>query len=886
VHGDLADPQGRLSAALADRYHIERELGEGGMATVFLAEDIKHHRKVAIKVLHAELSAILGPERFLKEIELTASLQHPHILPLFDSGSADGLLFYVMPYVDGETLRARLDRDKQLPIADAVRIATEAADALAYAHGRGVVHRDIKPENILLQNGHALVADFGIALAVQQAGGQRMTQTGLSLGTPQYMSPEQAMGEREIGPRSDIYSLGAVTYEMLSGDPPFTGSSAQAIVAQVITGAPRSLVAQRKSVPLNVDDAVMTAIEKLPADRFDTASDFAAALVGNQNVVTTKSRVRSAAQGPHLWRRVSGMLGALSLVLLALTGWALTRRTSASAPQVFDAALPDSATMTFAPPTTKSAYGFAIRNLSIAPSGDFAVYAASHGDSTQLWYRSLRDATAHVIVGTNGGTVPRISPDGAHIAFLMGDAVMIVPTGGGAAHRLLAGESPASLEWTAPSTLAVVDEDGDRISWIDANGGVQRALKTTGAGRCVFGRPLDASGQLLCPVEGGVSEVKFGTAKRSEIRQIRADGSVGGPLTGTGFRLVDRAYLVYIARDGELKGARYDSTRHLVSGVVSLVSGVRRETVGEGQFDIAADGTLVYAPGADGTVGRLVRIDHTGTVTPLPVPAAAFLRFDLSRDRRWLAAVVEGDVDQELHVHDLKTGEQFTWLHADLIRHALWNPTGDRLVVAVRDSTRWSLLFGAPGSGASPDTIFTTGPEQAIDPSDFPADTMVFGLLTAGSVTLRFNPASRHARLDTVNANGYFSSLSPDGKRLLYEDIYGQSVETTSYPVSGRRWRIASDAVEPIWLAPDQVLYRSGVSWYLARLDPATGEPAGAPTLWATDARFADTPGWSNRLSHDGGIIYLEGPAQKTAEYLRVIPNWVAQMKAAVQNAK
>ncbi len=213
----------RLQPSLDGRYSIERELGAGGMATVYLAEDLKHHRKVAIKVLHAELSAMLGPDRFLKEIELTASLQHPHILPLFDSGSADGLLFYVMPYVDGETLRGRLDRDKQLPIAQAVRIAEEAADALAYAHGRGVVHRDIKPENILLQNGHALVADFGIALAVQQAGGRRMTQTGLSLGTPQYMSPEQAMGERDIGPCSDIYSLGAVTYEMLVGDPPFIG---------------------------------------------------------------------------------------------------------------------------------------------------------------------------------------------------------------------------------------------------------------------------------------------------------------------------------------------------------------------------------------------------------------------------------------------------------------------------------------------------------------------------------------------------------------------------------------------------------------------------------------------------------------------------------------
>jgi hypothetical protein len=304
----------RLIAALSDRYTIERELGAGGMATVYLAEDIKHHRKVAIKVLHAELSAILGPERFLKEIELTASLQHPHILPLFDSGSADGLLYYVMPYVEGETLRGRLNRDKQLSIADAVRIASEAADALEYAHRRGVVHRDIKPENILLHDGHALVADFGIALAVEQAGGTRMTQTGLSLGTPQYMSPEQAMGERNIDARTDIYALGAVTYEMLAGEPPFSGPTAQAIVAKVMTEDPRSLTAQRRSVPEYVDAAVETALQKLPADRFASAAAFGAALSGTGEQVRSHSRPRGANRRRYMF----AMIAAASAVLVAL----------------------------------------------------------------------------------------------------------------------------------------------------------------------------------------------------------------------------------------------------------------------------------------------------------------------------------------------------------------------------------------------------------------------------------------------------------------------------------------------------------------------------------------------------------------------------------------
>ena len=228
----------RLQVALADRYRIESEIGAGGMATVYLAQDLRHDRRVALKVLRPELAAVIGAERFLAEIKLTANLQHPHILPLFDSGEADCFLFYVMPFVEGESLRDRLNREKQLPVAEAVRIATEVASALDYAHRHGVVHRDIKPENILLHDGRALVADFGIALAASKAGGNRMTETGMSLGTPHYMSPEQAMGEREITARSDVYALGGVLYEMLTGDPPFTGSTAQAIVARVLTETP------------------------------------------------------------------------------------------------------------------------------------------------------------------------------------------------------------------------------------------------------------------------------------------------------------------------------------------------------------------------------------------------------------------------------------------------------------------------------------------------------------------------------------------------------------------------------------------------------------------------------------------------------------------------
>ncbi|HUF36801.1 MAG TPA: protein kinase, partial [Gemmatimonadales bacterium] len=268
----------RLQTALAARYRLDREIGSGGMATVYLAQDLRHARAVALKVLRPELAAVIGAERFLAEITLTANLQHPHILPLFDSGEADSYLFYVMPFVQGETLRDRLSREKQLPVADALRIAGEVASALDYAHRHDVVHRDIKPENILLHDGSALVADFGIALAASKASGARMTETGMSLGTPHYMSPEQAMGEREITARSDVYALGAVLYEMLTGEPPFTGNTAQAVVARVLTESPRSLGTQRHTIPRNVEAAVLTALEKLPADRFATAAEFADAV--------------------------------------------------------------------------------------------------------------------------------------------------------------------------------------------------------------------------------------------------------------------------------------------------------------------------------------------------------------------------------------------------------------------------------------------------------------------------------------------------------------------------------------------------------------------------------------------------------------------------------
>ena len=318
----MPDTASRLYAALSDRYRIERELGHGGMATVYLAEDLKHRRQVAIKVLKPELAAVIGAERFLREIETTAGLRHPHILPLYDSGEADSLLYYVMPFVEGESLRDRLNREHQLPLDDALQIAREVGDALGYAHSRGVIHRDIKPENILLENGHAITADFGIAKAVSVAASEKLTQTGIGIGTPLYMSPEQATASQDIDGRSDLYSLACVLYEMLAGDPPYTGPTAQAILARRFTDPVPSLRAVREMAPRVVEEAIVRALARAPADRFRTVSDFIEALgrpesPGPAQVDATAPGVRATPARRILARVAAGVV----LGLLALGLW-------------------------------------------------------------------------------------------------------------------------------------------------------------------------------------------------------------------------------------------------------------------------------------------------------------------------------------------------------------------------------------------------------------------------------------------------------------------------------------------------------------------------------------------------------------------------------------
>ncbi|HEX4599853.1 MAG TPA: serine/threonine-protein kinase [Gemmatimonadales bacterium] len=453
-----------LRAALADRYAVERELGRGGMATVFLAEDLKHRRAVAIKVLHGELAAALGAERFLREIEIAARLQHPHILALYDSGSAGGLLYYVMPYVEGESLRERLTREKQLPLDDVLRITTEVAEALAYAHSRGIVHRDIKPENILLSGGSAVVADFGIARAVSAAGeGHQLTQAGTILGTPTYVSPEQAAGSSEIDGRSDEYSLACVAYEMLVGEPPFTGSTPQAILARHSLDAvsPPSIV--RATIPEAVEDALLRALAKLPADRFPTTTLFAEALVTPSRVTGARRWSGTRFPAPRRWTWRRGLLWGVGATAGLVALWGLARALRGGPPRLPGAT------------TGPDPRGIAVLYFEDLSAGRHLRYLAD--GLTEALIEQLAQVPVLRVISRNGVAryrSPDLPPDSIARALQVGTIVRgtVEPTRDGyrVSVRLIDGASGADLgkrasfEQPAGAVLAIRDSLAPRVA--------------------------------------------------------------------------------------------------------------------------------------------------------------------------------------------------------------------------------------------------------------------------------------------------------------------------------------------------------------------------------------------------------------------------------------
>jgi len=567
------------------------------MATVYLARDIRHDRDVAIKVLHPDLGAALGSERFLSEIRTTARLQHPHILPLLDSGAADGLLFYVMPLVTGETLRSRLSRERQLPVVEAVRITREVAGALDYAHRQGVIHRDIKPENILLHDGQVQVADFGIALAVQSAGGQRLTQTGLSLGTPQYMSPEQAMGERTIDARSDIYSLGAVAYEMLAGEPPFTGATIQVIVARLMAEEPRPLATQRKSIPDHVEAAVLRALDKVPADRFASAAEFATALEGRDTSTTRTAAsrlVRPQSRGPLI------ALGALTVLSTVAAIWSLAR--PGASPEIVR-------------------YGIVIDSVpavrdwagEVAISPDGARIVRSGGPGGALLLRRRDELSFSTLAGTEGAAAPFFSSDGQQVGYYADGAIKAVPLAGG--------PTTVIADTLYPPETAAWGADGYIYRGILRNGSpvIARGLPRVG-------EPLEpvtsidtAAGELTHmlpqPLPDGKA-VLFHVVLR-DGKQMIAVGDVGTGrhailMAGVRARYVD-GHLLYTTADGKLWAIPFDASKRSTSGTaVQVGDRIPNTIVGPVDFAVSSTGTLVYSVEDAGSRRELTWVTRDG----------------------------------------------------------------------------------------------------------------------------------------------------------------------------------------------------------------------------------------------------------------------------------
>lgn len=532
----MSDPIVRLNVALDGRYEIERELGHGGMATVYLAKDLKHNRSVALKVLKPELAAAVGAERFLAEIETTANLQHPHILPLFDSGEADSFLFYVMPYVEGETLGDRLKREKQLPVDTAVRIASDVAEALHAAHERGVIHRDIKPANILLTSGRPLVADFGIALAVSAAGGGRMTETGLSMGTPHYMSPEQVSGDQEPSASSDVYSLGCVLYEMLVGQPPHTGNTTQAVLMKVFTEDVEALTKSRASIPANVDAAIRKALEKLPADRFAGAQDFAKALgdPGFRHMIGAGVEVPERSDR---WKRVSFAASALAVLAATVAVWSFSRPAPPLPVERFVAPFGDAQE----PP-------FPLANaFDLSRDGSVLVYRAPGGGQgpNQLWMRRWDELEPAPIRGTGTSLWPALSPDGQEVAFQLYGEVNVSSLVGGSVRTLTTGVSP---HWGR-----------DGYVYATSGSAIVR-LRPTGGAVDSVARAMEGLTWVSDVLPGGEAALLRTTASDGEA-QVQALRLETGELTllavGDAPRYAASGHILYVA-DSMLMAARFD----------------------------------------------------------------------------------------------------------------------------------------------------------------------------------------------------------------------------------------------------------------------------------------------------------------------------------------
>jgi len=601
-----------LSAALAGRYMVEREIGRGGMAVVYLARDTKHDRLVALKVLNPELAASLGADRFLSEIKTTATLQHPNLLPLFDSGEAGGLLYYVMPYLDGESLRARLEREQQLPVEDAVRIAIGIANALSYAHGHGVIHRDLKPENVLLQHGQPVVLDFGIALAVRNAAEGRKTQTGISVGTPQYMSPEQAAGEKVIDGRADIYALGTLLYEMLAGEPPHTGRSAQQIITKVMSGDVRPVTMTRPSVPAHIASAVQRALARVPAERFSTAAEFARALEnrpvaepdavsGTADAADSVQASSRALEAAGRWRILAIGATAAAVAMLAVTIRAVRQPVPAEPVRRYMLATDLGEGL---------AGGVIASRIAIARDGSRLVYVG--GRRGELLLRNRDELHATPIPGTVGGVAPAFSPNGRQVAFVtLGGALEVVTLDGTPPVSIadsLGGRG--GITWMTDETL-VADGDGiGELISVDARpGALPRRLTTVDRAR---GEVDHTAPQGLPGGRSVVFSILYAPGSNRAPSVAVADLTAGTHrvlFDGVNARWSETGHLVYATSDGTLMAVPFDARALTTTGAPVVVARGVRMLGALADVALSSDGTLVYAAGAGATDRELVGVE-------------------------------------------------------------------------------------------------------------------------------------------------------------------------------------------------------------------------------------------------------------------------------------
>jgi serine/threonine-protein kinase len=874
----------RLKSALADRYTIEHELGAGGMATVYLAHDIKHDRKVALKVLKPDLAAVLGAERFVQEIKTTANLQHPHILPLFDSGEADSFLYYVMPFIDGETLRDKLNRETQLGIDEAVGITTAIADALDYAHRHNVIHRDIKPENILLHDGRPMVADFGIALAVSAAAGGRMTETGLSLGTPHYMSPEQATAEKDLTNRSDIYSLGCVLYEMLTGDPPHTGSSAQAIIMKIVTDEARPVTELRKSVPPHVAASLGKALEKLSADRFESAAKFGEALTNPAfTLPTTQAAVVAApARGP--WNRVSITATALAGIMLvtALWGWLRPLPTPAVARFTLKFAEGEGvATVMFGP------------HLAIAPDGSRFVYVgeALRSDG-RLWTHVQDQLASTALQGTEGACCPAFSPDGQSIAFRQDFVAKVIPFGGGAS---------VTLYDSTFTDVNGIDWGPDGFVYI-ASQGILRVPETGGELKVVV--PADSLGRRhswvdVLPNGKGVLFALASNPNRSASTIHVADlgtGEVHELTQGMMGRYTETGHLLYVRPDGTLMAAPFDLDRLQLTGTATpMVEGLQPIEWGAVDFAVSRNGTLLYRAGGEVARQRIVWVNRDGVAQPVdPEWTGNFLSLALSPDGRWLAVGI--DAGSQLWIKDLQSGSLSRLTFEGITNfRPTWTPDG-RSVLFVSVQTQGADLWiqradGSRGAELLLDRernvfegIWSKDEEWLIFRTDNndPGRGDILAVRTADSAVVEL--------LASPDAEESSPALSPDGRWLAYvSDESGRhEVYVRPFPnVDEARWLVsAGGGSEPLWShSGRELFYRNGNN------DMVAVEILAGPTFARGEPRvlfsMRDYPSVQNHPNYDVGpndqrFIMIQLEESDVESDVVMVLNWFEELKAKV----